>query len=262
MNRIIYYYQTFVGLKDILYKETPVTNIHLSSFHFGTDAQNKPYIHLNDYKPDDPKFDSVWKDITSAKELGIKIIIMLGGAGGAYTTMFQNFELYYGFLKELILKKRDIIDGIDLDIEEYVDIENVYKLINQIKTDFGDDFIITMAPIETSLEYNYSGIGGFRYKDLYNKMGNKIEYFNVQCYMDFSLESIDKMVNNNYPVDKLVMGSISSQDLDSNLNQLKLIKQKYPNFGGAYNWEYSNSPPDISRPGEWARRVKDSIDFL
>ena len=132
----------------------------------------------------------------------------------------------------------------------------------KIKSDFGDEFIITMAPIETSLEYNYSGIGGFRYKDLYEKMGNKIEYFNVQCYMDFSLESLEKMVNNKYPVEKIVMGSISCQDLDSNLNQLKMIKKKYPNFGGAYNWEYSNSPPDISHPGEWARKVKDTLEFI
>ena len=44
-NRIIYYYQTFTGLKPILNKDI-VTHIHLSSIHFGTNSDNSPYIHL------------------------------------------------------------------------------------------------------------------------------------------------------------------------------------------------------------------------
>ena len=58
MNRIIYYYQTFNGLQDILDKQV-VTHIHLSSIHFGTNDTSH-YIHLNDYSPYDKRFDQVW----------------------------------------------------------------------------------------------------------------------------------------------------------------------------------------------------------
>ena len=47
-NRIIYYYQTFVGLKPILVENTPVTHIHLSAVHFGKNKDGTPYIHIND----------------------------------------------------------------------------------------------------------------------------------------------------------------------------------------------------------------------
>ena len=43
-KRIIYYYQTFNGLKSILTHDTKVTHIHLSSIHFGIDENNNPYF--------------------------------------------------------------------------------------------------------------------------------------------------------------------------------------------------------------------------
>ena len=44
-NRIIYYYQTFTGLKPILEQDpVKVTHIHLASFHFGLDENKKEYI--------------------------------------------------------------------------------------------------------------------------------------------------------------------------------------------------------------------------
>ena len=50
-KRIIYYYQTFVGLKKILeQKPICVTHIIVSSIHFGY-TKNKPYIHLNNNDP-------------------------------------------------------------------------------------------------------------------------------------------------------------------------------------------------------------------
>ena len=101
VNKIIYYYQTFTTLKPILVKDTVVTHIHLSSIHFGvTDDSNKdPYIHLNDNHPDDPIFDNVWKELDEADKLGIEIILMIGGAGGAFAKLFSNYNVYYNLLK-------------------------------------------------------------------------------------------------------------------------------------------------------------------
>ena len=61
-NKIIYFYQTFNGLDNIinLLFKNRVTDIILSSVHFGYDSGN-PYIHLNDYpNPNHSIFDTVW----------------------------------------------------------------------------------------------------------------------------------------------------------------------------------------------------------
>lgn len=263
-KRIIYYYQTFVGLKDILTPETKVTHIHLSSIHFGLDNDNNHYIHLNDNPPNSKVFDSVWSDLEKAKQLGIKVILMVGGAGGAFQDLFSNYDAYYPLLKELILDKRNIIDGIDLDIEEIVSINNVENLIKTLKTDFGSNFIITMAPIQSSMQSDQPGMGGFVYKDLYNSLGSQIDYFNVQCYFDYSFEAYNQMIKNGYPEDKLVMGSISSQDITQNINTIKKIVEMYPKIGGVFNWEYYDSPTVKSNydgnHGTWSQLMAEALD--
>ena len=76
-------------------------------------------------------------------------MFMVGGAGGAYNSLFSNFDVYYKMLKKAIIKYN--IKGIDLDVEENTDINNIKKIINQLDKDFGKDFIITMAPVGSSL---------------------------------------------------------------------------------------------------------------
>ena len=74
-KRIIYYYQTFSTLRPILDHPTccGVTHIHLSAFHFGTNKDGSPYIHMNNYNPEDKQFVDVWKEIEEAHNKGIKI---------------------------------------------------------------------------------------------------------------------------------------------------------------------------------------------
>ena len=256
-KNIIFYYQTFNGLQDILVEGTKVTHIHLSASHFGTDEVGNPYIHLNDYPPNSQKFDYMWQEIRKAKSLGIKIIIMLGGAGGAYTDLFQSFDVYYGFLKEFIIGKRDLIDGIDLDVEEYVELSKIENLIKLIKKDFGSKFIISMAPVQYAIETDNPGMGGFVYKSLYQSCGELIEYFNVQCYESYTLSAYENMINNGYPRDKIIMGSISCQDINQNLETIKSIVKKYPDFLGVFNWEYFDSPPN---PEEWCKLMSSALN--
>ncbi len=258
--RIIYYYQTFVGMKSLLSnKENLITHIHLSSIHFGynTDCYGKnptPYIHLNNCPPDDPQFVQVWKDMEEAKNKGIKVVLMIGGAGGGYSTLFSDFPTFYNLLKETIINYPQI-SGVDLDIEEGVSLPDVKKLIDSINNDFGDNFIISMAPVQSSLQFDYPGMGGFIYKDLYNSLqGQKINYFNGQFYGDYSADAYDSVVKNGYPPDKVVMGMISFQDFDENVDTIKSLKKKYgKKFGGVFNWEYFDSPPGGQNdPDKWA----------
>ena len=137
----------------------------MSAFHFGRDKNNDSYIHLNDFDPYNKMFDNVWLELEKANKLGIKIMIMLGGAGGAFTEMFTRYDYYYMLLKKLIVDKK-FICGIDLDVEEYINIKSIRKLIYQLNSDFGKNFIITMAPVAEALVTNTPGFGGFKYKEL------------------------------------------------------------------------------------------------
>ena len=265
ISRVIYYYQTFITIEKILKEKPTVTHIHLSSIHFGYDDNNAAYIHLNDNDPYDKIFDNVWKELTLAYNLGIKIVLMIGGAGGGYFSLFNNFSVFYKLLFNLI-KNKSIIQGIDLDIEENVELNNVKMLINNINNDFikkNKNFILTMAPIQSSMESDQPGMGGFIYKDLYNSpQGKLISYFNVQCYYDYSVEAFDNMVNNKYPPEKIVMGMISSEDFKNCVKVASILSNKYKNFGGVFNWEYFDSPPDSNNPGEWADLMYHSINNL
>tara|TARA_B100001094_G_C18194140_1_gene809407 strand:- start:6479 stop:7261 length:783 start_codon:yes stop_codon:yes gene_type:complete len=236
-KKIIFYYQTFSDLTPILYKDTPLTHIHVASVHFGKDDNKKNYIHLNDHDPFDKIFDNVWNQLQIASRLGIKNVLLLGGAGGCFKILFQNenFELYYKMLYDLI-KSKPFITGIDLDIEEYTRIDDVKKLINRIVKDFGKEFIISMAPIQNSIENDYSGLGGFIYKDLINsKEGKYIDYLIGQYYIDYSFDAYDKTIKNGYKTNNIIMGQIGS---NLNINTIRQIIDKYSDFGGVALWEY------------------------
>tara|TARA_Y100000590_G_C15744805_1_gene1021563 strand:+ start:5828 stop:6610 length:783 start_codon:yes stop_codon:yes gene_type:complete len=258
--RIIYYYQTFVGLDSIFESTEYPTHIHLSSIHFGKNEDNTNYIHLNNNPPFDPLFDDVWSDLFRAKELGIKIVLMIGGAGGGYHSFFLDYKSNLQLLIDTIIESK-VISGVDLDIEEYTTIDNVKMLIRDLKSAFPDDFTISMAPIQSSLEDDLPGMSGFIYKDLYNsKEGSLIDYFNGQFYFDYTLESFEKCVNNGYPAEMIVMGMISSEDFNNTLNVISQIKKKYPKFGGVFNWEYYNSPPlGTEFPNEWCFRIRNIL---
>jgi hypothetical protein len=253
MNKIIYYYQTFNGIEYIANNNFKnVTHINVSSIHFGKNEDNTCYIHLNNNPPSDISFDKLWEELESASKY-CNIYLMIGGAGGAYKELFGDFESYYSLLYKT-LKSRPFISGVDLDIEESVDIDNIKMLMRRIKTDFGVDFRISMAPVSSSMTNDIPGMGNFIYKDLYNSdEGKLISHFNVQCYYDYSLSSLDAIIENGYPCDMIVMGMISSQNLNNNINQIENMVNKYgTKFGGVFNWEYFDSPPGApDRPDVW-----------
>jgi len=263
MAKIIYFYQTFIGLTDLLSKANiPVTHIHLSSIHFGTDYRARPYIHLNDYPPDNHRYESLWSDLEQAIKKGIKVVLMVGGAGGAYDALFRNYDIYKSLLFETIDKYRHIISGIDLDIEEYVDINNVKGLIKDIKNKYGLEFSISMAPIQQSMETDSIGLGGFSYKTLYESdVGGLIDYFCVQFYINYGENAYDTCVSNGYPSEKLVMGMTNGMDYPDNRVVVHKLAQKYKDkFGGVYCWEYYNSPPYGSKnPAYWAMDMYNQI---
>lgn len=253
-QKILAYYQTLTSIRQILVNNPLITHIHLASIHFGVDDNNNPYIHLNNDSPYSSKFDTVWKELEIAVSLGIKVKLMIGGAGGGYAAFFSNYDVYYDLLVKL-LRSKNLISGIDLDIEEPVDINNVKKLINAIKSDFGD-LTITMAPIQSSLETDEPGMGGFSYKELMQSSeGKYIDYFNVQFYSDFSLNAYQKIVNNGYSPEMIVMGAMAGEKNDNEI--AKCVKKYGSTFGGVFVWEYCFAKPD---PGAWVSDVHTIIN--
>ena len=267
--KTIYYYQTFVGLDKALTHIEDVDVFIVSSIHFANDSGNangskdnegKKSIFLNDNKPYDPIFNELWLQTEKASVQGTTIMLMMGGAGKAYKELFSDFDTYYPQLKQLIMEK-SWIKGIDLDIEEPVSIDNVKMLINRLVKDLGKDFIITMAPVSSTLTTDGSSFAGFNYKDLYNsEEGSYIHWFNTQCYNSYTFETYESIIKNGYPPEKVIMGMESGQFDDKTfhnaLNVIKKIKEKYPNFGGVFDWEYLNAPPDKSDPSQWSRLMK------
>ena len=245
--RIIYYYQTFNTLKPILTDKT-VTHIHLSAIHFGYDQNNEPYIHLNNFSPYNSKFDEVWKELFIATQNNIDVRLMVGGAGTAFQKLFSDFNTFYPLLIQLINVKGNIIQGLDLDVEETVKISDIEMLMTRIKKDIGSNFKITLAPIQTALQYNNSGLGGFSYHELYQShVGKYIEYLNGQFYQSYNKESYDSVVENGYPEQKVVMGMLMGQNIENNYLEIKKLYDEYGDeFGGVFIWEYSGAPKDWS----------------
>ena len=105
--KTIYYYQSFCGLDKLYSHIQDIDTIILSSIHFSS-YKNEPYIHLNDYDPDSPKFDHVWEELQKVYEQGVEIILMIGGAGGAYKALFSDFDIYYPLLFSMLRKHKII----------------------------------------------------------------------------------------------------------------------------------------------------------
>lgn len=261
-HKIVYYYQTFIGTKEIKDNIKYVTTLNLSAIHFGFDINSIPYIHLNDNNPYDTIFDQVWIDLEELQKMGLEIVLMVGGGGGAYKTLFDNFDTFYPLLHKLLSDKIHLISGIDLDIEEDVDINNVITLINRINSDF-NFLTISMAPMATDLMYDEPGISGFVFKKLFKLMENKITRLHVQAYGNFTFDTFDKIVKNGYDPSKLIFGMVSADFSKGNFNNsietIKTIVQKYSNINGIYNWEYFDSPPDTKHPISWAIAVYNAL---
>lgn len=247
MPKVMYYYQTFApGSLDCILKARPdVTDIHLSSIHFGLDSDGTPYIHLNDHPPDNQIFDYVWSDLQRAHDLGIRICLMIGGAGGAYETLFKYYDECFLLLKET-LTRYPVISGINFDIEEPVDPVDVRRFIADIHRDF-PAYELSMAPVQYAVETNSPGMGGFIYSDLLEtEEGRLIGYLNVQFYSDFSVGALANVISNGYDAKMIVMGCMNGVTAD-----IPKIKAQYPTIGGVCSWEFATTPD----PEKWANSM-------
>lgn len=184
---------------------------------------------------------------------GIKVLGMLGGAAkGSYRMLDGNtfsFQQYYQPLRQMI--DTTGLNGLDLDVEEDMSLAGIIRLIDQLKTDFGSGFIITLAPVATAL-YGERHLSGFDYEQLEKAMGRHIAWYNAQFYCGWgSAETTlgyDVIIARGWPPEKVVMGLITNPESGAGWvpdhllsDTLHALQKRYPTFGGVMGWEYFNS---------------------
>ena len=241
--------------------------VYVASLHFGRNADHTHYIHLNDASPSDTFVESLreWS-------ADMQFRVMLGGAGGAYGTLFESAASYqacYGLLIDLLTRHRDVLSGIDLDVEEPVRLDDIKMLIRDIKSDLGDEFAVTMAPISLAMETDSPGLGGFVYKDLYTdpEVGRMIDGFNVQCYRgSFVSSTFDAIVANGYAPEHLTLGMLGDEftgaddpAFESSVRDLCRFRSAHPSLQGVVLWEFGDTRID---PVEWGTAVSAPHYFL
>ena len=277
-SKIIIYHQTHhvqdgnqVSLLPLLFQpKIHVTHVILAAVHLH-DLCTPNVIFLNEHVPQHARYDSMWAEVRALQDAGIKVMTMVGGAAkGSFArldTAEQSFDSYYQHLHSFV--RRYNLDGVDLDIEEPMSLAGVVRLIDRLKEDFGDAFIVTLAPVAAAL---WSGqfiktYAEFSYEALEVMRGGKIAWYNTQFYcgwgdMSNSLH-YEAIVARGFPEHKIVVGLITNPangpgyvPLDQVQNVLSSLQRKHPGFAGVMGWEYFNAlPRGATKPWDWVNRM-------
>ncbi|EQL02624.1 hypothetical protein G6O67_003067 [Ophiocordyceps sinensis] len=280
LPRIITYYQTHhdhsgqhISLLPLLTQPAiSLTHLILAAVHLNSDPQS---LTLNDHHPDHPRFQCLWAELRILQAAGTKVLALLGGAArGSYERLDVSaagpdddarFEAYYVPLRDLVRQRS--LDGLDLDVEEDMSMAGIIRLIDRLRSDFGPDFIITLAPVAMALLDAGKNLSGFDYEALEVLRGKDIAWYNTQFYCgwgDLSSTSMyDMMLQKGWPAHKIVVGLVTNPANGEGFvpwqvlsDVLGTMKRRHQTFGGAMGWEYFNSlPGDAQRPWEWAQHM-------
>ena len=270
-KRVVVYYQTqyvngtYVSPKALTDNSTGVTNVLVGAIHLDPDV-----VHLNDDPPEAAKFTQMWADLHAMQAQGVKVSAFVGGAAqDSFQRLDTDFNTYYPRLKNLVTTYG--LDGLDLDVEESMSQAGINRLIDQLTTDFGTGFIITLAPVAPALTGG-GNLSGFNYETLERDRGAKIDWYNAQFYCGWgsmaNTTGYDNIINRGlFTPSKVVAGVVTNSANCSGYVALPTLKStlaalvaKYPTFGGVDGWEYFNSDPGgTSAPWQWAREMTSAM---
>lgn len=254
-NRLIGYYQTFDPQLDFSQLfSAGLSHVHLASIHFGIEDDGQAYIHLNDLAPTHPHFDYVWKQMAEFKQCGGTVMLMIGGAGDGYTPLIssRNGQVCQALLIELLDAKKDVVDGIDYDVEQIVDLAalvSAHKTISAARP----NLMLSFAPLASSLQSDTPGMGGFVYKDAMRQFD--VNYFNGQFYGSFGVDAFRQAVDNGYPPTMIVMGCLAGQE-NATADNVSDTVREYSSMGGIFVWEIGQALPT---PMQWVLRMRQAL---
>jgi chitinase len=125
----------------------------------------------------------LWSEVRALQQAGIKVLGMLGEAHtGSFTALDgdeASFKAYYGPLRQMVSVTG--LDGLDLDIEEDMSLAGIIRLMDRLKADFSNAFLIMLAPVATALQ-DKKHLSGFSYKRLEMAYGSCVAWYNTQFY--------------------------------------------------------------------------------
>jgi hypothetical protein len=200
---------------------------------------------------------------------------MLGGAAkGSFTRLDLDeltFEEYYTPLRDMIRERS--LDGLDLDVEEPMTLAGIIRLIDRLKSDFGDQFIVTLAPVAAALQSDnpLHNLSGFSYEALEVMRGRQVAWYNAQFYCGWGdmskTDDFDFMIARGWPAQKIVVGMVTNPGNGSGWVPFEILQEvlitlrgRYPGFGGVMGWEYFNSlPGDREAPWKWAEFMTKNV---
>ncbi|KAI3317666.1 glycoside hydrolase family 18 protein [Xylariaceae sp. AK1471] len=256
----------------------PITHLNIAAFYLNeNDNTYDIWVTLNNNKPDNPYFDFLWKDVKTFQVYGVKVLAMLGGAvSGVFSRLDKDsdsdtFKKSYGAIKDLIETYN--FDGVDVDVEEAMLQKGINYLIDRLVDDFGDDFLITLAPVARALMGDgSSNLLGFNYITLEKDRGDSIAWYNAQFYNGWGsindTTGYGNIMDNPFKPQRVVAGVLTNSaygsgyvDLDTLKKVLKELVKKYggTEFGGVAAWEYEKSNPDPTEPWQWAQVMRDTL---
>jgi chitinase len=274
-KRIIFYHQThykedrYISLQPTILPGAGVTHVIIAAIHLNSPTR----ITLNDDLYDADKFIPLWDEVRQLQSAGIKVLGMLGGAAqGSYTKLdgsLEGFHRWYQPLRKMIAWAG--FDGLDLDIEEAMSLGGVIRLIDHLKTDFGQSFLVTLAPVAPALR-NEQNLGGFNMEELEKGLGSRIAWYNTQFYCGWGDMSkphdYDRIIARGWPQEKVVIGLVTNpSNCSGHVEEAKLwqclaeLVRRYPRIGGVMGWEYYNARTEqSSEPWKWAEMINDMLN--
>lgn len=257
LPRIVCYHQTlwdgdnYVSMLPLSRGGRRTTHVIIAAIHINQNAGN---LTLNDDPWDAPKHVRVWQEVRLLQKDGVKVLGMLGGAAkGSFTRLDipvdYFFHAFYDPLRDMIAATG--LDGLDLDVEEPMSLQGIVRLIDQLRVDFGSEFIISLAPVCAALQ-NRRHLSGFDYEALEAARGEDIAFYNTQFYNGWGYvedtTDWDKIMLRGWPARKVVVGVLTNPESgrgwvpdDMLRSTLHAIRCKHADFGGAMGWEYFNS---------------------
>ncbi|EON68128.1 hypothetical protein W97_07276 [Coniosporium apollinis CBS 100218] len=291
--RLILYAQTHhtpsgtpISLLPLLTNPTGVTHVIVAAIHLNEGPGN---ITLNDHHPDDKRFDQLWAEVRWLQGAGVKVMGMLGGAArGSFERLGGSdaeFNAYYLPLAAVIRKHN--LQGLDLDIEEPVPLSTPLRLLSRLRADFGPAFLLTLAPTATALLPGLPHLSGFSYFELERAAGGLISWYNTQFYCGWGDAAqtawYDAIMAAGWPAEKVVLGVVTNpgngaghvcidgaaggvrRAEDDGAERkcgfgdvLRILRARYPRFGGVMGWEYFNAGggevPPLS-PWAWVQAL-------
>ncbi len=271
-HRVVAYYQTqyVTGADGSQQFVSPLplqgiaTDIDVAALHLNSDGS----VHLNDDPPSAPKFQQMWAQLATLQRSGVRVEVMLGGAGvGSFANLHADFATFYPLLRDTL--KTYHLDGIDLDIEEPFSLADTEHLIKTLRHDFGPHFIIAMAPVASDLSGQSTFSGGFDYATLEHQVGNRISWYNAQFYCGWgdlrSTADYTAVVAHGFSPARVVAGTVTNPancggyvDPTTLHQTISSLSSTYRDFGGVAGWEYFNSL-GTDGPQSWYAAAKSAM---